>query len=282
MQITGQRKKKRPSQAAAGAGHSAAGAAVDITTVPASTPDARSSVIQYTPQAGVARVLRPGMVLLKGVIPLTEQQRVIDEAFRLAEPSESSPGLYESTEGRKPRLNQGWRGRLILPVNDLSPPVAKLCGNAVRQGIKADPQCLTMEPTTVLVNFYDPRGTFKWHRDTERPDLVRAGKGLPIVSASIGLSCVFAYKDEYEQQEHGEVTLESGDILIFGGPSRLIVHSVLRIIPGTCPPTLRWPHGSEGRLNLTFREVQGRIDASAFPAYRVAYDIDESPDGPPE
>ena len=67
--------------------------------------------------------------------------------------------------------------------------------------------------------------------------------------------------------------LESGDVLLFGGPSRMIVHSVLRVIPKTMPLALRGCMRN-GRLNVTYRDVGcGFIDKSQFPMYRVSYDI---------
>jgi alkylated DNA repair protein (DNA oxidative demethylase) len=46
------------------------------------------------------------------------------------------------------------------------------------------------------------------------------------------------------------VLLESGDAIVFGGPSRLRYHGVSGIIAGTAPVEL----GIEGRFNLTFRQ----------------------------
>jgi alkylated DNA repair protein (DNA oxidative demethylase) len=43
--------------------------------------------------------------------------------------------------------------------------------------------------------------------------------------------------------------LESGDLFVFGGPSRLRYHGVTRIVAGSAPPGLPFA----GRLNLTFR-----------------------------
>eukprot|EP01065_Artemidia_motanka_P022934 TRINITY_DN27205_c0_g2_i1.p2 TRINITY_DN27205_c0_g2~~TRINITY_DN27205_c0_g2_i1.p2 ORF type:complete len:276 (+),score=67.24 TRINITY_DN27205_c0_g2_i1:72-899(+) len=273
MQITGQRKKS-----AAARQKRASAEAVPRPSVPAAA--APPSAIRYVPQFGVPKKLRPGMVLVKGALDLRAQQRIIDESFRLGHPGEEHGGFFEVSgrPGVRPRLNQGHRGRLILPSDALSAATQEVCRSSVATALEADPSCQSMEPTTVLVNFYDIHGTFKWHRDTEAPDLVRSGRGKPIVSLSVGESCVFAFKDEYDQTDHSECVLESGDVLVFGGPSRLIVHSILKIIPGTRPPTLRWPHSTDGRLNLTFREVNGRIDKSAFPAYRVDYDIEEGPD----
>jgi alkylated DNA repair protein (DNA oxidative demethylase) len=44
--------------------------------------------------------------------------------------------------------------------------------------------------------------------------------------------------------------LESGDVFVFGGPSRLRYHGVTRILGGTAPSVL----ALDGRFNLTFRQ----------------------------
>ena len=43
--------------------------------------------------------------------------------------------------------------------------------------------------------------------------------------------------------------LESGDVFVFGGASRLRYHGVSRVLPDTAPSFL----GPAGRFNLTFR-----------------------------
>ena len=84
--------------------------------------------------------------------------------------------------------------------------------------------------------------------DDESPDSV--DKGLPVVSISIGDSATFQYaryKDEVN-----EVPLQSGDVLIFGGRSRKILHGVKEIIQNSAPPPIQ--ESKAGRLNLTFRQ----------------------------
>jgi alkylated DNA repair dioxygenase AlkB len=58
-----------------------------------------------------------------------------------------------------------------------------------------------------------------------------------VLSVSIGDSCDFGYKAEYDDDEQF-VQLDSGDVLVFGGPARLIVHAVTKIHPGTSPAGL--------------------------------------------
>ena len=92
-----------------------------------------------------------------------------------------------------------------------------------------------MRPTTTLVNFYKENASFKWHRDSEDPELQRTNKAPPIVSFTVGLSAEFAYKRRFEDAEHASVRLDSGDAFLFGGPARMIAHSVLRVLPNTTP-----------------------------------------------
>lgn len=80
-------------------------------------------------------------------------------------------------------------------------------------------------------------------------------KGLPVVSFSLGDSAEFLYGDDRDVDKAGKVTLESGDVLIFGGESRLIYHGVPCIFPKTAPKRLLGQTNLRpGRLNLTFRQ----------------------------
>lgn len=49
-----------------------------------------------------------------------------------------------------------------------------------------------------------------------------------------------------------QVRLESGDVLVFGGPARLLWHGLSRVLPNQRPKGLVM---APGRLNLTFREL---------------------------
>ncbi|GIL84065.1 hypothetical protein Vretimale_11035 [Volvox reticuliferus] len=58
-------------------------------------------------------------------------------------------------------------------------------------------------------------------------------------------------------EEASTVRLESGDLLVFGGPGRMIFHSVSKVHPNTAPPELVRATGLRpGRLNLTFRQYR--------------------------
>ena len=102
------------------------------------------------------------------------------------------------------------------------------------------------EPDVALINFYDDRARMGLHQDKdERSD-------APIVSLSLGDSCVFRFGNPVNRKRPStDIELRSGDLFVFGGPSRLAYHGVPRTLPGTADPAL----GLTGRLNLTLRET---------------------------
>ncbi|MDF3144944.1 MULTISPECIES: alpha-ketoglutarate-dependent dioxygenase AlkB [unclassified Streptomyces] len=95
-----------------------------------------------------------------------------------------------------------------------------------------------------LINFYDADARMGMHRDSDEKS------DAPVVSLSLGDTCVFRFGNtETRTRPYMDVELRSGDLFVFGGPSRLAHHGVPRVQPGTGPPEL----GLTGRLNITLR-----------------------------
>ncbi|AZM87816.1 MULTISPECIES: alpha-ketoglutarate-dependent dioxygenase AlkB family protein [Streptomyces] len=95
-----------------------------------------------------------------------------------------------------------------------------------------------------LVNFYDGDSRMGMHRDAEERS------GAPVVSLSLGDSCLFRFGNTASRgRPYRDVELRSGDLFVFGGPSRLAYHGVPKVLQGTAPPEL----GLTGRLNITLR-----------------------------
>ncbi|MEV4440971.1 alpha-ketoglutarate-dependent dioxygenase AlkB [Streptomyces sp. NPDC049577] len=95
-----------------------------------------------------------------------------------------------------------------------------------------------------LVNFYDGTARMGLHRDADEKS------DAPVVSLSLGDSCVFRFGNtESRGRPWTDVELRSGDLFVFGGPSRPAYHGVPRTLPGTGPAGL----GLTGRLNITLR-----------------------------
>ena len=138
-----------------------------------------------------------------------------------------------------------------------------LRGVEAAQSLSSEEEVPGMTPTACIVNLYTENGRLGMHRDKTETEVSRF-KGIPVVSFSLGDTGDFIYEvptGPGRPPQEKTIQLKSGDCLIFGGPSRMIRHSVSRIYPGSSP----LPHiGGEdgpggfslrcGRLNLTFRE----------------------------
>jgi alkylated DNA repair protein (DNA oxidative demethylase) len=87
------------------------------------------------------------------------------------------------------------------------------------------------------------------HQDRDERDLE-----APVVSISLGDSCLFRIGTAARNGPTRSLKLASGDVVVLGGADRLAFHGVDRIYPGTS--TLlkdAFPEG--GRINLTLRRV---------------------------
>jgi alkylated DNA repair protein (DNA oxidative demethylase) len=101
-------------------------------------------------------------------------------------------------------------------------------------------------PDACLINFYDEQARMGPHQDRDEADFF-----APILSLSLGNSCRFRHGGETRGEPSETIRLDSGDILVFGGPARKMFHGVDRILPGTS--TLLSP---PGRINLTLRRAR--------------------------
>jgi alkylated DNA repair protein (DNA oxidative demethylase) len=100
-------------------------------------------------------------------------------------------------------------------------------------------------PEACLVNFYDAKARVGQHQDQQEEDF-----SAPVVSLSLGDSCLFRYGGTSRRDPTRRLTLHSGDAIVLGGPSRLVFHGVDRILAGS---SCLLPGG--GRINLTLRRV---------------------------
>ena len=100
-------------------------------------------------------------------------------------------------------------------------------------------------PESCLVNFYDAAARMGLHQDRDEEDLA-----APVVSLSLGDSCVFRVGGTRRSDPTHSIRLASGDAVVLSGGARLAFHGVDRIMPGT---STLLPEG--GRINLTLRRV---------------------------
>ncbi|RZL66070.1 MAG: DNA oxidative demethylase AlkB [Variovorax sp.] len=97
-------------------------------------------------------------------------------------------------------------------------------------------------PDACLINRYAPGTRLSLHQDRDERDL-RA----PIVSVSLGLPAVFLFGGPQRADKALRLPLVHGDVVVWGGPSRLHHHGVLPVAAGEHPLT------GACRINLTFR-----------------------------
>lgn len=100
------------------------------------------------------------------------------------------------------------------------------------------------EPDCCLVNRYEPGTKLSLHQDKDEQDFT-----APIVSVSLGLPAVFLWGGTKRSDRPRRIRLESGDVVVWGGPARLTYHGVAPLADGAHPATGRV------RINLTFRKA---------------------------
>ena len=100
------------------------------------------------------------------------------------------------------------------------------------------------EPDSCLINRYEPGARLSLHQDRNERDY-----SAPIVSVSLGLPAMFLFGGASRKQRPRRVLLESGDVVVWGGPARLAFHGVAPLADGDHPLTGRH------RINLTFRKA---------------------------
>ncbi|MFN3502703.1 MAG: alpha-ketoglutarate-dependent dioxygenase AlkB family protein [Allorhizobium sp.] len=101
------------------------------------------------------------------------------------------------------------------------------------------------DPEACLVNFYADDAKMGLHQDRDETEFA-----APVLSISLGNTCLFRIGGLARSDRTQSLKLESGDVFLLGGEGRLCFHGVDRIYPATS--TLL---KSGGRINLTLRRV---------------------------
>jgi DNA oxidative demethylase len=100
-------------------------------------------------------------------------------------------------------------------------------------------------PQACLINFYGEAAKMGLHQDRDEEDF-----DAPVVSLSLGDSCLFRIGGPKRSDPTRSLRLSSGDALVLAGNDRLAFHGVDRIYPGTSTVLAQG-----GRINLTLRRV---------------------------
>ncbi|MBB3395801.1 MULTISPECIES: alpha-ketoglutarate-dependent dioxygenase AlkB [unclassified Rhizobium] len=100
-------------------------------------------------------------------------------------------------------------------------------------------------PQACLINFYSDEARMGLHQDKDEQDLA-----APVVSISLGNSCLFRVGGLARNDRTLSFKLSSGDVVVLGAEGRLCFHGVDKVYPSTS--TLL---KNGGRINLTLRRV---------------------------
>jgi alkylated DNA repair protein (DNA oxidative demethylase) len=100
------------------------------------------------------------------------------------------------------------------------------------------------DPDACLINRYAAGAKLGLHQDRDEND-----QWSPIVSVSLGLPAVFLWGGKKRSDPVRRLRLESGDVVVWGGPARFVYHGVAPLKGG------EHPLSGNLRINLTFRKV---------------------------
>jgi len=139
---------------------------------------------------------------------------------------------------------KGYRYELVDPITGclwppMPPSFRRLAAAAAEAAGFAG-----FEPDACLINRYKPGTRLSLHRDENERDLT-----APIVSVSLGLPAIFLFGGYSRGDRPRRIELESGDVVVWGGPDRLVYHGVAPLAEGDDPLT------GHCRINLTFRKA---------------------------
>ncbi len=198
-------------------------------------------------------VVRDGMVLLRGyadsrqLLPLIEAIAAVAPFRHMTTPGGRAMSVAMTNCGALGWISDA-RGYRYAPADPLTgapwpplpPAFAALATSAAAvagfAGFAAD---------ACLINRYAVGTRLTAHQDRNETDFAH-----PIVSVSLGLPATFfASLDDRRSGRMRSVTLEDGDVVVWGGPARLAFHGIREIKPGHHPLT------GPCRYNLTLRRA---------------------------
>ncbi len=200
-------------------------------------------------------VLPDGIKHVPGVLDLAAQSALVDEirAVVAAAPL-FTPAMPKSGKEMSVRMTncgtlgwvtdkaQGYRYQPTHPVTGTPwPPIPQSLID-LWQTHAAYPHL----PEACLVNFYNDSAKMGLHQDKDEADF-----DAPVLSISLGDACLFRVGGLKRDDKTVSLRLESGDVVIIGGASRLAFHGVDKIYSGS---SVLLKNG--GRINLTLRRVR--------------------------
>ncbi|MFJ7355124.1 alpha-ketoglutarate-dependent dioxygenase AlkB family protein [Phyllobacterium sp. NPDC097923] len=198
--------------------------------------------------------LAPGIRYFPDYLDLTEQAALVDEIRSIvAEAPLYIPAMPKTGKEMSVRMTncgalgwvtdkeRGYRYQAVHPVTQKPWPAIPSRLLTLWEKVGNYP----LAPEACLVNFYAETAKMGLHQDRDEQNF-----SAPVVSISLGDSCLFRFGGVQRSEKTQSIRLKSGDVIVLGDEGRLAFHGVDRIYPGTST-LLKAP----GRINLTLRRV---------------------------
>jgi alkylated DNA repair protein (DNA oxidative demethylase) len=202
---------------------------------------------------GVARYeLAPGAVLLRGfaLTAALELQRAV-ATIAAAAPFRhmETPGGFRMSVAMTNCGRYGWVSSTSGYRYAEHDPVTGACWPALpavmlELAVRAADEAgfPRFAPDACIVNRYEPGARLTLHQDKDERDFDQ-----PIVSVSLGVPAVFLFGGSKRSERPRRLELVHGDVVVWGGPSRLRYHGVAPL------KEAQHPFAAATRINLTLR-----------------------------
>lgn len=218
------------------------------------SPFALGTAAQLTLEPDERLELYPGAFVLRGfAAPEDERLRADLEAVAAAAPFRhmQTPGGFRMSVAMTNCGNRGWvsdptgyRYSGLDPSSGLRWPAMPAAFASLARRAAAAAGYGEFAPNACLVNRYEPGARLTLHQDKDERDFSQ-----PIVSVSLGVPAVFLFGGLKRKERPLRLTLVHGDIVVFGGPSRLRYHGVAAL------KLAQHPFAGQARVNLTLRRA---------------------------
>ncbi|WP_425081246.1 alpha-ketoglutarate-dependent dioxygenase AlkB family protein [Ruegeria arenilitoris] len=197
----------------------------------------------------MARLLLRGFDIRKAWLDGPAQEWLIDSLrpilksaplFRPVTPSGKEMSVRMTSAGSLGWVTDktGYRYQAQHPKGAVWPAIPKQILGIWRDLASAD-----RDPDCCLINYYGEGARMGLHQDKDEADF-----SWPVLSISLGDDALFRIGNQTRGGKTESIWLNSGDVVIMGGPARLTYHGVDRIRFGS---SKLLPKG--GRINLTLR-----------------------------
>lgn len=139
---------------------------------------------------------------------------------------------------------KGYRYDQLNPETGQQWPKMPTSFLALSQTAAAECGYADFSPDACLINQYKIGASMGLHQDKNERDYSQ-----PIVSVSLGIPATFLFGGLKRSDKTDKISLNHGDIVVWGGNARLKFHGIMPLKPNS--------HGALGayRYNLTFRKA---------------------------